>query len=89
VDGLNLVTKHQKKKPTTRTQRIQQQSGRIQKPAPMHISKVVLIDPHSDKPTRVARKVVEGKSVRVAKVSGEIIDPVILENRLSQRKQHV
>lgn len=41
--------------------------------APVHLSNLMLIDPKSGKPTRVSRKEVDGKLVRVAKSSGEII----------------
>ncbi|MCH8092206.1 MAG: 50S ribosomal protein L24, partial [Proteobacteria bacterium] len=40
-----------------------------------HVSNVPLIDPSSDKPTRVGFKVLEGdRKVRVARRSGEVID---------------
>jgi large subunit ribosomal protein L24 len=43
--------------------------------APIHVSNVSLIDPKSGKPTRIGYKVLEnGKKVRVAKKSGEVID---------------
>lgn len=77
VDGLNLVTRHQKARPKGMgSAAAAQQGGRIQKPAPLHVSKVMLIEPHKDTPTRVGRKSVEGKLVRYAKASGELIDPV-------------
>ncbi|MEI6512281.1 MAG: 50S ribosomal protein L24 [bacterium] len=76
LGGINLVTRHQKQQPNAKNPAQAQQAGRIQKPAPMNVSKVMLIDPHSDKPTRVGRKIFEGKLVRYAKVSGEIIDAV-------------
>ncbi|MFZ1454886.1 MAG: 50S ribosomal protein L24, partial [Saprospiraceae bacterium] len=41
--------------------------------APIHISNLKLIDPKSGVPTRIGRKVVDGKSVRYSKKSGEII----------------
>ena len=42
-------------------------------PAPIHISNVMLIDPKSGEPTRIGRKIGDGKSVRYSKKSGEII----------------
>ena len=43
--------------------------------APLHISNVAHIDPKTDKPTRVGSRVLEdGRKVRYAKASGEIID---------------
>jgi len=65
---LNAVTKHRKPRNP------QQQGERIRIPAPLHISKVKLVDPHSGKPTRVGRRLEDGKWVRYAKVSNETID---------------
>ena len=51
------------------------QPGGIQeKEATIHLSNLALIDPKSDKPTRVGFKDVDGKKVRVAKASGEVLD---------------
>jgi len=52
------------------------QPGGIQeKEAPIHLSNLALIDPKSDKPTRVGFRLLEdGKKVRVAKPSGEVLD---------------
>ncbi len=69
VDGINLVTKHQK--PRTATQK----GSRIQKPAPIFASKVMLVCPHCDQPTRVRR--VRGENnrwFRVCKRCHEMID---------------
>lgn len=66
VDGLNMVKKHIKS--------TQDNPGGINEiEAPIHISNLKLIDPKSGKPTRVGRKIVDGKSVRYSKKSGEII----------------
>jgi large subunit ribosomal protein L24 len=42
----------------------------IEKASPIHASNVALIDPKTDKPTRVGSKIVAGKKVRVTKKSG-------------------
>lgn len=68
VEGVNLVTKHQKGLSA------QQQGGRIEKPAPIHVSNLQVIDPTTNEPTRVKHKIVEGKSVRVGAKSGEALD---------------
>ena len=69
VEGVNMVKKHQK------PNQQYPQGGIINKEAPIHVSNVMLIDPKSGKPTRVGYKVLEnGKKVRVAKRSGEVID---------------
>ncbi|MBK8055466.1 MAG: 50S ribosomal protein L24 [Saprospiraceae bacterium] len=66
VDGVNMVKKHIKS--------TQDNPGGINEmEAPIHISNLKLIDPKSGLPTRIGRKVVDGKSVRYSKKSGEII----------------
>ena len=41
---------------------------------PIHLSNLALLDPSSDKPTRIGFRTLEdGKKVRVAKRSGEVI----------------
>ncbi|MBI92663.1 MAG: 50S ribosomal protein L24, partial [Gemmatimonadaceae bacterium] len=43
--------------------------------APIHVSNVMVIDPHNDEPTRVGKKRLDdGRNVRVAARSGEMID---------------
>lgn len=66
VDQVNIVTKH--------TKATQDNPGGINKvPASVHVSNLMLVDPKSGEPTRVGRKVVDGKLVRFSKKSGEII----------------
>ncbi len=67
VEKVNLVTKHTK--PNAKNT----QGGIVKQEAPVHISNVMLVDPSSGKTTRVGRKVVDGKLVRFAKKSGEVI----------------
>jgi len=67
VEGVNLQTKH------TKPNAKQTQGGRIQKEAPVQISNLNPLDPKSKKPTRVGRRLVDGKLVRYAKKSGEVI----------------
>lgn len=68
VKGVNMVKRHNR--PT------QFSAGGIEeKEAPMNISNVALVDPKTNKATRVGFKVLEdGKKVRFAKASGEVID---------------
>lgn len=69
VEGVNMIKKHQKPNQEN------PQGGIITKEAPIHVSNVMLIDPKSGKPTRVGYKTLEnGKKVRIAKKSGEVID---------------
>ncbi len=68
VEGINMVSKHTK--PTAKTP----QGGIIKKEAPIHISNLNVVDPSTNKPTRVGRKLNDkGKLVRYAKKSGEIL----------------
>ena len=68
VQGVNEVKRHQR-------QTQNQQGGIITKEAPLHISNVAHLDPQESKPTRIAYKVLkDGRKVRVAKRSGEVID---------------
>ncbi|HEX5279398.1 MAG TPA: 50S ribosomal protein L24 [Micropepsaceae bacterium] len=68
ISGVNLVRRHQRQ-----TQR--QQGGIISKEAPVHLSKVAHADPKGSGPTRIGFKRLEdGRLVRFAKKSGEVID---------------
>ena len=68
VRGINQVRRHQKQSQS-------QQGGIITKEAPIHLSNLALIDPKDGKPTRVGFRVEkDGKKVRVAKRSGEVIN---------------
>ena len=67
VEGVNMVSKHTK--PNSK----QPQGGIVKQEAGIHISNLNLIDPQSNKPTRVGYKMVDGKKVRYAKKSGEEI----------------
>lgn len=67
VEGVNQVSKHAK--PSTQNP----QGGIVKKEASIHVSNLLPLDPKDGKPTRVGRKKEDGKTVRVAKRSGEII----------------
>ena len=68
VEGVNKVKRH-----TTPNQK-HPEGGIIAKEMPMHASKVQLVCPACNKPTRVAHKEVNGKSARACKKCGEVID---------------
>lgn len=68
IEGLNIVKKHQK--PT----QVNPEGGIIEMEAPIHASNVLPLDPKTGKPTRVGYQVIDGNKVRVAKVSGEVLD---------------
>jgi large subunit ribosomal protein L24 len=68
VEGINIVKKHAK------PSQVNPQGGILNQEAPIHVSNVMPIDPKSGKPTRVGYTVENGKKVRVAKQSGEVLD---------------
>lgn len=67
VDGINIVKKHVK---ATQTE----EGGIQEMPASMHVSNLAVVDPKTGEATRVGRKIVDGKSVRYSKKSGNIIN---------------
>ena len=67
---LNAAIKHRK----ARTQG--EKSARIKIPVPIHISNVMVIDPKTEKATRVGRRIEDGKLVRYSKKSGETLKEV-------------
>lgn len=75
VEGLNMVTRHQRPRQNTKTRATPQtQTGRITKPAPLAVGKVMLVCPRCGEPSRVGSEAVEGKHVRVCKHCHELID---------------
>ena len=72
VEGVNLMTRHQRAR-GGRQVTAEQQSGRIQKPAPIHVSNLMVVDPDTNEPTRVSHQQIEGKSVRVSR-KGNLLD---------------
>ncbi|MEQ9490927.1 MAG: 50S ribosomal protein L24 [Alphaproteobacteria bacterium] len=68
VRGVNMVKRHQK-------QTMNSQGGIVEKEAPIQLSNLAVVDPKDGKATRVGFKVLDdGRKVRFAKRSGEIID---------------
>lgn len=66
VEGVNMITKHTK--PSAQNQ----QGGIIHKEAPLQVSNVMYS--HKGKATRIGYKVEDGKKVRIAKSTGDVID---------------
>ena len=68
VDGVNIVTKHVK------ARRAGTAGERIQFPGKIAVSNVMLVCPHTDKPTRIVYKVTDGgQKVRISKKSSKEI----------------
>ena len=64
VKGINLVKKNQRQTATT-------EGGIVAKELSIHASNVALIDPKTNKPTRVGFKIEKGEKTRIAKKSGQ------------------
>ncbi len=68
VSGVNTVKRHQRQTP-------KQQGGIVSKESPIDLSNIAHVDPKSGEATRVGFKVLnDGRKVRFAKKSGEVID---------------
>ncbi len=69
VQGVRIAKRHTK--PTG----MGQPGGIIEREASIHLSNLMLIDPKSEKPTKVGFRMLDGgKKVRVARVTGDVIE---------------
>ncbi|MDP4620692.1 MAG: 50S ribosomal protein L24 [Thermoleophilia bacterium] len=68
VEGINIVKRHTKARPPD------DPGGIIEKPAPIHLSNVMPIDPSDDKPCRVRIEEKGGERIRVSARTGEALD---------------
>ena len=69
VQGVNIAKKH------TKAQGMGQQGGIIEQEATIHLSNLALLDPQTDKPTRIGFRVLDdGRKVRIARPSGTVIE---------------
>ncbi|MCL6678901.1 50S ribosomal protein L24 [Sphingomonas sp. RG327] len=68
VSGVNVHARHRK------PSQLNPQGGIERKEAPLHISNVAIADPKDGSPTRVRFEERDGKKVRVAAKSGELIN---------------
>ena len=67
VQGLNMRYKH------IRRSQENPKGGRVEKECPLHISKVQLLDPKENKPTRVGFRLENGRKVRYSKKTNEVL----------------
>lgn len=68
VSGVNLVKRHKK------ADAMGNKAGVFTKNLPIDVSNVAILDPKTEKPTRIGFKIVEdGKKVRFSKKSGEVL----------------
>ena len=69
VQGVNIAKKH------TKPRGMGQPGGIVEVEATIHLSNLALIDPKTDKPTKVGFRVLDdGRKVRVAKATGAVIE---------------
>ncbi|NWF90216.1 MAG: 50S ribosomal protein L24 [Ignavibacteriaceae bacterium] len=73
VEGINIRKRH------TKPNQKNPQGGILEKEAPIHVSNVMLIDPKSNKPTRLGSQIIidektkKNKRIRISRDSGEMI----------------
>lgn len=70
VEGVNKIKRHTRPNPQKNIQ-----GGIVEREAEIHVSNVMLVDPDTDKPTRLGSKVLEdGTRVRITRRSGAVVD---------------
>ena len=70
IEGVNRIKRHTKPNPQRNVK-----GGIVEREDPIHVSNVALIDPKTDKPTRVGSKLLaDGTRIRIAKRSGMALD---------------
>ncbi len=67
VKGINIMKRH------VRARREGEKGERVEKEAPLHVSNVMLVCPHTGKPTRVGYSVEGGEKIRMSKRAGKAI----------------
>ena len=68
VQGVNVVKRH------TKATGVGQPGGIIEREATIHLSNIALVDPKTDKPTRISFRVLNGSKTRVARATGNVIE---------------
>lgn len=70
VEGVGVVKRHTRPNPQRNIK-----GGIVEREAPIRLSNVMAVDPESDRPTRVGRRIEsDGRRVRYAKRSGAVLD---------------
>jgi large subunit ribosomal protein L24 len=83
VDGLNIVTKHQK------ARKQDEKSAIVKKSAPMEASNVMVVCPVCGKATRVAHKDINGKKARVCKKCSASLDKEFVKATKKEAKKNI
>jgi large subunit ribosomal protein L24 len=73
VEGLNIIKRHEKPRQVSGAQR-ESAGGVIERPGPIHVSNVALLDPKDHKPTRVGIEYEDGRRLRIARRSKSRLD---------------
>ena len=68
VEGVNRVKRHTRPTPQN------PEGGILEKDMPIHRSNVMVVDPETNKGTRLRAQITDGKKVRVAVKSGKVLD---------------
>ncbi len=69
VQGVNIAKRH------TKPSGMGQPGGIVEKEATIHLSNIALLDPKTDKPTKVGFRVLDdGRKVRVNRATGDVIE---------------
>jgi large subunit ribosomal protein L24 len=75
VEGLNLIKRHERPRQVAGATRAESVGGVIERPGPIHVSNVALLDPKDRKPTRVSiDRDEDGRPFRVARRSKSRLD---------------
>jgi large subunit ribosomal protein L24 len=70
IEGVNIIKRHTKANPQKNIK-----GGIIEREASIHASNVMLLDPDTNEPTRVGKKVLsDGSRVRIGRKSGAVVD---------------
>jgi large subunit ribosomal protein L24 len=67
VKGANIMKRH------VRARRDGEKGERIEKEAPIHVSNVMVVCPHTNKPTRIGYKIEGGEKIRMSKRAGKAL----------------
>jgi large subunit ribosomal protein L24 len=70
VEGVNRIKRHTRPNPQKNIK-----GGIVEREAPIHASNVMLVDPDTNEPTRIGRKVMgDGHRIRISRKSGAVVD---------------
>lgn len=83
VDGLNIVTKHQK------ARKQDEKSAIVKKSAPIEASNVMVVCPVCGKATRVAHSEIDGKKVRTCKKCAASLDKEFVKATKKEAKKNI